>query len=319
MKAHLMKRSSESSFPSWAEPLSHLVDIDFGWHEPLARHTTFRIGGPVACLARPRTVQALADLLYALRQEAIPYFILGAGSNLLALDDPWQAVAVKLDGCCGSIYTWALEQAGRDHYLFAGSGVRLARLLRFCLDSSLAGLEQVVGIPGSVGGALIMNAGTRAGTITDPLAWITLLDEEGREVRLTKSSLAIGYRSVALPPETVLLGAGFHLQPCSAGELRKRLSQLMQLRRQSQPLGLPSAGCIFKNPPGLAAGALIDQAGLKGLKIGNAQVSTKHANWIVNLGGATAGDILALIEVVEERVHRQFGVELEREIRILGP
>jgi UDP-N-acetylmuramate dehydrogenase len=316
-----MSAPSYTAYPPWAEALSRLLEIDFDWQEPLARHTTFRVGGPVTCVARPRSEQALVQLLRWLRARQVTHLVLGAGSNVLATDDPWEAVVIKLDGCCNALEPWqpgtVATPAGADEYLTVGSAVRLARLTRYCLENALTGLEFMVGIPGSVGGALVMNAGTQAGSIGDALCAMSFLDAAGDKNRLVKPQLRIGYRSLALAPGTLILSAVLGLRHGVAADIRDRVRTGMQQRRRSQPLSWPSAGCIFKNPPGQSAGALIDRTGLKGMRLGDAQVSLKHANWIVNLGQARARDIVALIKRVEERVYQEFGIRLEREVQVL--
>jgi UDP-N-acetylmuramate dehydrogenase len=304
--------------PAWAVDLAHLPDIDFRWQEPLACHTTFQVGGAVTCLARPNTEQALVELMNWIRAKEIPHFILGGGSNVLAPDLPWQTVAIQLERACGTIEKLPEPTEERAELWFVGAGVRLARLLRFCLKKGLHGLDAVVGIPGTVGGALVMNAGTKAGAIADAMVWISLLDAAGNRLRLQKQQLNVGYRSIQLPPESLVLGAAFRLHAGSRDELRERFRRLMIERKDTQPHGRPSAGCIFKNPPGHSAGALIERVGLKGLRVGNAQVSTRHANWIINLGDARASDIRALIELIERRVEEELGIRLQREVRVLG-
>lgn len=304
--------------PSWADDLAQLPNIDFSWQEPLARHTTFRVGGPVTCLARPDTEEALIELMTWVRAKGIPHFILGAGSNVLAPDGPWQAVAIQLDRACNAIEKLPEPAQEGSEIWFVGSGVRLARLLRFCLKKGLRGMEGLAGIPGTVGGALVMNAGTKAGAIGDAMVWISVLDAGGNRIRLQKNQLSFGYRSMQLPTESLVLGAAFQLHADSRDALRGRLRQMMIQRKDTQPHGWPSAGCVFKNPPGHSAGALIERVGLKGLRVGNAQVSSKHANWIINLGNARASDILVLIGLIERRVEKEFGIRLEREVRVLG-
>jgi UDP-N-acetylmuramate dehydrogenase len=297
--------------------LVSLPELVLKWREPLARYTTFRVGGPVFCLARPRTESSLMMLMQELKKVEAPHFILGGGSNLLLPDDAWNGLAIQLDICSGTIYHDYQPGASSAH-LIVGAGVRLSRLLRYCISNRLGGIEFLVGIPGTVGGALVMNAGTRDGTVADALLWIDVLDEENRRQRIPRSELAPGYRSLGLPGNWVVLGCGLTVEVCPSGFQRARLAEVMRERKRTQPLGWPSAGCIFKNPEGLAAGALIEKSGLKGMRMGDAEVSHKHANWIINRGHARARDVVALIEHIEKRVHRDFGVHLEREIRILG-
>ncbi len=268
------------------------------------------------CLVRPKTEDALIGLMRALRQNEVPCFILGGGSNLLLPDGEWNTLAIQLDLCSGEIVPE--REAGRcSARLLVGAGVRLPRLMRYCLGERLGGLEFLVGIPGMVGGALVMNAGTGDGCVADGLVWIDALDEENRRQRIMRSDLSPGYRSMGLPDGWVILGCCLAVDPCSDDGQRMRLSEIMRQRKKTQPLGRPSAGCIFKNPKDLAAGALIERSGLKGLRVGDAEVSRKHANWIINCGNARARDVVALIERIESRVERDFGVRLEREIRII--
>lgn len=302
---------------TWTAALAALPDLDLWWNEPLARHTTFRVGAPVACLARPLSEEALQNLLRHLRREGIAYFLLGAGSNLLASDNPWEGVAIQLTHCCREIRLEALDPEVEGQSLRVGAGVKLARLLRFCVQQGLAGLEPVIGIPGTVGGALVMNAGTGGGSISDVLEAVTLMDASGERLEIPKSQLAIGYRCVMLPKQSLIVEARFSVKPADPLQLRRRLQVAMRQRRQTQPLGWPSAGCVFKNPPGQSAGALIDRAGLKGLRCGDAEISTRHGNWIINLGHASAQDVLTLLHIAEERVFQEFGIQLEREIKVL--
>jgi UDP-N-acetylmuramate dehydrogenase len=297
--------------------LVSLPDLELKWREPLARHTTFRVGGPVFCLVRPQTEEALVRLLRKIRMHHTPHFVLGGGSNLLPPDDEWNTLAIQLDLCSSGIFLDrdAGTSAAR---LSVGAGVRLPRLMRYCLKNRLGGLGLLVGIPGMVGGALIMNAGTREGSIADALIWIDVLDEQDRRQRIPRSDLSPKYRSMGLPENWVILGCCITVYSCPDDMQRTHLSAIMRERRRTQPLGWPSAGCIFKNPEGLAAGALIEKSGLKGLRMGDAEVSSKHANWIINRGHARARDVVALIESIERRIEIDFGVRLEREIRIVG-
>lgn len=304
-------RMSEGSRSS----LLRLPEVEYRWNEPLSIHTTFRVGGNVACLALPGSEESLATLMKTIREEGLKSFLLGGGSNVVPPDGPIEAVAIRLDHCSSSIRPC---ENGRNEELriYAGAGVRISSWLRFCLQNGYSGMEFLIGIPGSIGGSLVMNAGAGGGCMADSLLWIDVLDtQEGRRRRIDRSDLSCEYRSMGLEPDWVVLGACFRLEERapSKAELKERMKQ----RKRTQPLGLPSAGCIFKNPPGLSAGALIDRAGLKGMRIGDAQVSEKHANWIVNLGNAKAWDILALIRLIEKEVFNRFAIRLEREVKIL--
>jgi len=302
----------------WTAAVAGLPDLDLLWNEPLSRHTTFRVGAPVACLAQPRSIAALQTLIGRLRHEGIPHFLLGAGSNLLASDEPWDGVAIQLGLCCGGIHLEPPRSGADTNLLRVGAGAKLARLLRFSVQRGLGGFEPLVGIPGTVGGAVVMNAGTQDGSITDVLDAVTIMETTGDPREVPKSRLEIEYRSVTLPEGSLILEASFSVKPTDPRHIRSKLRDAMKRRRATQPLGWPSAGCIFKNPPGQSAGALIERAGLKGLRCGDAEISSWHANWIINLGQASSRDVLTLVQIAEERVFEAFGVRLEREIRVLA-
>ena len=315
---HSMDRVNFPLMDRLMEILTPLDELELCWGKPLAELTTFRIGGPVTCVARPVDVRAFGVLMAVVRRENIPHLILGGGSNVLAPDDPWDVLVVRMAAPAGRIerVNPETEAAGE---VFAEAGVRLSTLLAYCIRAELGGLEPLVGIPGTVGGAIVMNAGSKDGCIADPLLWIEVMDASGERRRMVREDLRAEYRHMGLPWEVAVLGACFGLHRRAQGLLKERMALLMRKRKQTQPLGLPSAGCIFKNPSGVSAGALIDQAGLKGARIGGAEISRMHANWIVNLGDAKAADILGLIRLEEEEVLARFGIRLEREIRVLGP
>jgi UDP-N-acetylmuramate dehydrogenase len=296
--------------------LESVADVEFRFDEPLARHTTFRVGGPVRLLARPRSEKALFALLQPVRDFGIPFLVLGAGSNVLAPDGPCEMAVIQLDLACAKILR-AGQGAHEEAVLSAGAGIRLQKLLRHCIENGLGGLESLAGIPGTLGGALVMNAGTPSGTVSDHLLQVDLLDADGRRRQISRQELNPGYRTMGIPAGSIVLGACFRLAPCPGDVLKARAEEIVRNRRRTQPLRYPSAGSVFKNPPGQFAGALIEKAGLKGCRLGGAEVSRKHANWIVNRGSARAGDIVNLIEKIENEIFKTFGVRLEREIRIL--
>jgi UDP-N-acetylmuramate dehydrogenase len=296
-----------------AKAVAAQPDLDLFWDEPLARHTTFRVGGPVAALIEPQTERALSALLVRLRESRIPYAILGGGSNLLAQDGPMELVAIRL----GRGFATVSEEIGDARQLVVGAALHTGRLVAHSIREGLSGLEFLTGIPGTMGGALFMNAGTASGSLADGLAWIDGLDSDGKRRRLDRAEISPRYRSMGLPDEWVILAAGLRVHRSTRAAVKAEVARIMAGRRKTQPHGQPSAGCIFKNPPGAAAGALIERAGLKGFAIGGAEVSPRHANWIVNTGGASASEILALIRHVEATVFERFGIQLEREVRIL--
>ena len=279
--------------------------------EPMSRHTTFRIGGPAALMALPRTVGEAKAAVKAARALEVEPFFLGNGSNLLAADGGYPGFVVKLAGDFDQI-----REVNRG--LEAGSAVLLSRLSNALLGRGLTGLEFAGGIPGSVGGAVIMNAGAYGGEVAQVLESATFLDESGEVRTLPAPECGFGYRkSVFSDRKCLILKARFHLEQGGPAAIKARMEELAAKRREKQPLEYPSAGSMFKRPPGHFAAALIDQCGLKGLTVGGAQVSEKHAGFVVNRGGATCADVLELVRQVKEEVLRQTGVELEMEVKVL--
>ncbi len=279
--------------------------------EPMSRHTTFRIGGPAALMALPRTVGEAKAAVKAARALEVEPFFLGNGSNLLAADGGYPGFVVKLAGDFDQI-----REVNRG--LEAGSAVLLSRLSNALLGRGLTGLEFAGGIPGSVGGAVTMNAGAYGGEIAQVLESTAFLDESGEVRTLPASECGFGYRkSIFSDRKCLILKARFHLEQGGPAAIKARMEELAAKRREKQPLEYPSAGSMFKRPPGHFAAALIDQCGLKGLAVGGAQVSEKHAGFVVNRGGATCADVLELVRQVKEEVLRQTGVELEMEVKVL--
>jgi len=294
--------------------LQHLDGVEVDWNVMLTGHTSLRVGGPVSCLLRPLNLAGLQTAVQVLNKNHHPsFFILGRGTNLLVRDGGSRAAAISLESGFSQIER--MDSPGR---VKVGAGMRLNRLLRFCLKEALSGLEFIAGIPGSVGGALRMNAGTHAGEMADVCRAVLLLLSDGGLSRLSGSQLRFSYRSLELPPNSVVLEGEFSLTPSSREHVRDKIRALLTTRKKKQPWRFPSAGSVFKNPPGDFAGRLIEAAGLKGIRVGDAQISTKHANFIVNRGRARASDILALIQLAQEKVAQEFGVHLELEIEVVG-
>ena len=286
-----------------------LPELELREEEPLSLHTSFRIGGPARLLALPGSGEELAVLCRLLRSLGEKPLILGNGTNVLAPDE-------GLDRCV--VITARAEDARiTGDVMEAETGASLTALAATAAKAGLAGLVFAYGIPGTLGGALVMNAGAYGGEIKDVAEETCLLDEELNERVFRGAEQGFGYRRSAFTGDMVLLSARLRLRPGDPEILREECRQLMEKRRTSQPLELPSAGSAFKRPEGAYAAALIDQAGLKGFRIGGAMVSGKHAGFIVNAGGATASDVRRLLDAVRERVLRDSGIALEPEIRIL--
>ena len=279
--------------------------------EPMARHTTFRIGGPVRLMALPKTVGEAKKALQAAGEREIVPFFLGNGSNLLVADEGYDGFVLKLTG--------EMDQIQEINcHLVAGSAVLLSRLAVAALGRGLTGLEFAHGIPGSLGGAVTMNAGAYEGEMAQVISSVTCLTRTGEVETVPAADCGFSYRRSAFSGGTrLILRAEFSLSQGDPEEIRAKMEDLARRRKEKQPLEYPSAGSMFKRPAGHFAAALIEQCGLKGLTVGGAQVSEKHAGFVINRGGATCADVLALVEQVKERVLQQTGVELEMEVRVL--
>ncbi|MFC2646907.1 MAG: UDP-N-acetylmuramate dehydrogenase [Coriobacteriaceae bacterium] len=279
--------------------------------EPMVEHTTFRIGGPADVFVTPGNAQEIVQVLDLCKELDEPYFVLGRGSDLLVSDAGYRGVIVSL------VRLNKLELHGTQ--VICGAGVTLKKVAAFARDDSLTGLEFASGIPGSVGGAVFMNAGAYGGETADVVSSIRALNPEGKLATYRNAELEFGYRqSLVRRVGLIVLEVTYSLKLGDKEQIQATMNGLAQRRREKQPLEYPSAGSTFKRPKGYFAGKLITDAGLKGYRVGNACVSEKHAGFVVNLGGATAKDIHAVIEHVQDEVQRQFGVHLEPEVRFLG-
>lgn len=278
--------------------------------ELLATHTWMKLGGPAQYFIEPRTPEELSRALQACRADGVSYRLLGGGSNLLVRDEGISGAVIRLSGE-GFCKTEILDQ----RLAKAGAGASLASLISHTVRAGLAGLETLVGIPGTVGGALHGNSGGKSGDIGQFCQSVTGLDSQGELVTRNAEELSFGYRSSNLEDLLILEGT-FALQSEDVDEITRHMRTLWITKKASQPFSFQSAGCIFKNPRGISAGLLIDQAGLKGTRIGQAEISERHANFIVTYPGGSAQDVLRLIDLARSKVSEQFGVDLELEIEI---
>ena len=291
----------------------YLPDLRMVCDEPMSRHTSFRIGGPARRMAFPASGEQLVLLLAEAERLGARPLVIGNGTNLLCPDAGLDRLVIDTSAALNRV-----ESAGPDT-VTAEAGASLARAADFACRQGLTGLEFAHGIPGTVGGAVCMNAGAYGGEMRQVVQAVTVLFPEEGIRTLSGGDLAFGYRRSFLTdrPDAVVLRAVFRLAPGDPDEIRQQMRELMERRRASQPLDLPSAGSTFKRPEGYFAGTLIDQCGLKGLTVGGAQVSEKHAGFIVNRGGATSADVRELIRQVQARVLDATGVRLEPEVRII--
>lgn len=280
-------------------------------NEPMARHTSWRAGGVADRYFAPDDIAALREFLAALPLDE-PLTWIGLGSNLLVRDGGVRGTVISLNRL-----PQEMARTG-EPTIAASAAVACAKVARFSAEAGLTGAEFLAGIPGTLGGALAMNAGAWGSETWPVIEWVETLDRHGRSHRRQPDEFSIGYRSVEGPAGEWFIRAGLSLQPDSDGRARARIRELLAQRAESQPMGQPSCGSVFRNPPGDHAGRLIEACGLKGFTTGKARVSDKHANFIINTGGATAADIEALIGHVQRTVHAQTGIELIPEVRIIG-
>ena len=280
--------------------------------EPMAKHTSFRIGGPADVLAQPADEAELAALLKRAAEHAVPVTLIGNGSNLLVRDKGIRGLVIKLSNSFSD-----MKALGNE--LTFGSGISLAMASKKAASLSLSGLEFAVGIPGTIGGAVYMNAGAYDGEMAKVVTCVRVMDMQGKISELQASELDFAYRHTALQNSGwIVISVTVDLQPGEAESIAAKMADFSQRRISKQPLELPSAGSMFKRPPGYFAGTLIEQTGLKGYTVGGAQVSQKHAGFVVNVGGATAKDVLQLISDVQSKVFAAHGVRLEPEVLVLG-
>ncbi len=280
------------------------------FQEMLGKYTSLKVGGKADALVFPANLEDLVFLLERIRDHKLPFFILGAGSNLIIRDGGIRGVVIKLN------HFNRIEKKDSER-IYAEAGVFLPRLLKYTLEESLTGFEFICSIPGSVGGALKMNAGIPGREISDLVESVRVLTLKGDLIEIDKKDASFGYRSSRFP-NGILLGALFRLRGAPKHEVQENIALLLKKRRETQPLSYPNVGSIFKNPKGGYAGKLIEEVGLKGFQIGGAQISEKHANFIINKGSATADDILQLIRKAGREVETSKGIVLELEAKIVG-
>lgn len=286
--------------------------ISYKENEPLSSYTSFKIGGPAAVMAEPCNEEQLSSLLKYIKENDIRKLVLGKGSNLLVSDEGFDGCVIRL---CGDFEKIELVD---ESTIKAGAGVKLIALCNFALENSLTGLEFAYGIPGTVGGAIYMNAGAYGGEISDVINSASHVTYDGEFANLMAEDLDLSYRhSVYADDSAVITGGVFALKKADKEEIKAKMLDLMGRRKDKQPLEFPSAGSTFKRPEGYFAGALIEQSNLKGYSVGGAQVSEKHAGFVINKGGASCRDVLDLIAHCQQTVKENFGVNLETEVKII--
>ncbi len=301
--------------------------------EPMSRHTSLRVGGPADFFAEPDSLETLVDIVKWTSAKSIPYLIIGGGSNLLVRDNGIRGLVISLKKCLNCITDSRRNEGFVE--VSAGAGVKLQRLCFFAINKGLEGMNFALGIPGSVGGAIVMNAGTEHGFMEKVLDSVNVLMPDGKMEKIDKTNIDFRYREFAWKLEhnkgplnrssnqssnrSIIISGNFLLTCNEPAKLKKEAEAMLGARNRKQPTDLPSAGCFFRNPQsGMTAGELIDRAGLKGKIVGGALISMKHANFIINRDNASAADIIALMEEAQERVGKHFNIFLEPEVKIVG-
>jgi UDP-N-acetylmuramate dehydrogenase len=295
---------------------SGLVRGEVRYGEPLSAHTSLKIGGPAEVMVFPEDPLSVRHILHAAEQENTSLFIIGSGTNLVVSDDGIKGITVSLKAFSKIELTRGTDN--ENAMLYVGSGVPLPRVVNFAKKNGYSGIEALAGIPGSFGGAIFMNAGSFGTEIKDVIDSVALMNRQGELKIMKKAELAFEYRNSNLPEGSIILSANIVLKKGDHDEVAKMTDAFMQRKKTSQPLGAYSAGCVFKNPEGEAAGSLIDQAGCKGMKIKGVEVSTLHANYFINSGNAEFRDFIELMNIVIAKVKEKKGITLEAEIRTIG-
>ena len=279
---------------------------------PMSEYTSLGVGGPADVMAFPKDEADLKDIISFAATKRFPVFVLGGGTNLLVKDRGIRGIVINM--------TEGFKDIAWRNTLRAvvGAGMSLGRLVRKCSERGLSGLEFAEGIPGTVGGAVMMNAGAFDGEMKDVVEGVELMGRKGKKGFLPAKEIGFGYRSSGVPKDSIVIRVQMKFESVEPSLIEEKIKEMRQKRRASAPVGVHCAGSIFKNPEGSHAGRLIDEAGLKGMRMGYAEVSAAHANYIVNTGRAMARDVLGLMGVVRDKVYREFGVSLEPEIKVVG-
>lgn len=286
---------------------------DFFYDEPMKNHTSFCVGGPAKLLIKPNDEVALVEILKSIKKNNYKYYILGNCTNIIVRDKGFEGIIIKLKNKLNDV------KKVSDKEIYAGTGASMKKISEFAMENSLTGLEFAHGIPGSLGGAIVMNAGAYDGEIKNVVKSVRLLDEDLKVIEVPGDEMNFSYRhSLVQERDLIVLGATFSLEDGDKNEIREKYEDFDQRRADKQPLDMPSAGSTFKRPTGYFAGKLIDDSGLRGFTHKGAGISEKHCGFVVNKNKATAQDVLETIEIVQKVVHDKFGVTLEREVKIIG-
>lgn len=300
------------TIPAKYQDLQSIIKSPVYYSEPMSKHTSWRIGGPADIFFVPRDEVDLQQALVYAGNYGLPVTIIGNGTNLLVSDRGIRGMVIKIGQGLSKIEI-------KDSWITAGAGASLPRLANQALQAGLAGFEFLAGIPGTVGGALVMNAGANGSSVGERVSQVTAFDYAGNKLTFDAGELTFTYRKSCLSQRKVIIsGVVLEGVPGQKEEINQKIEEYLARRRKTQPLELPNAGSVFKNPPGDSAGRLIELAGCKEMRVNNIQVSPRHANFFVNLGGGTAQDVMDLVEQVQQLVEQQFGIKLMLEVQRLG-
>jgi UDP-N-acetylmuramate dehydrogenase len=283
--------------------------------EPMSRHTSLKLGGKVDALVMTENEDQLGEVVQRLRAKDIPFLPVGNLTNILVRDGGYRGVLLWMRGLDQAIYG---SRENGQYFIDAQAGATLAKVVTLAAAQELTGLEFCTGIPGSVGGAVWMNAGAYGTEIKDVISTVSVMDGQGKKKILQRDEIAFAYRQSNLPAGVIICGVRFNLQKGAGAQIRERMAEIMKWRQEKHPLQYSNAGSVFKNLPGMPAGRLIEELGLKGVRRGDVQVSKKHANFIVNKGQGTASDMITLITFIKEKAEKEKGIKLETEIVIVG-
>ena len=297
------------------EALRNVIARKILYDEPMSRHTSLNVGGNAGALVLIKSEDQLIEVIRRLREKRINYFPAGNLTNIIVRDGGYRGAILLMTGMKEIRCEYTPE--GGD-FISAQAGAALAKVVSRSATEELTGLEFCAGIPGSVGGAVWMNAGAYGKEMKDVIKKLFLLDAEGGKKTMNREEISFGYRKTEFPPDTIILGAQLKLEKGERAKIKKKISEILQWRQQKHPLEFPNAGSIFKNLPMQIAGELIEEMGMKGMNVGDAQISPKHANFIVNRGKATASDVLELIALIQAKAEKEKGVNLEPEVVIVG-
>jgi UDP-N-acetylmuramate dehydrogenase len=297
------------------EALGSIIAGKILYDEPMSRHTSFNVGGNAGALVLIKSEDQLVGVVRKLREKKIKFLPAGNLTNIIVRDGGYRGAILLMTGMKEIRYEYT---PGGGDFISAQAGAALAKVVSRSATDELTGIEFCAGIPGSVGGAVWMNAGAYGKEIKDVIKAVFLLDAAGGKKTMNREEISFGYRKTEFPPDTIILGAQFKLEKGERVKIKKKISEILQWRQKKHPLEFPNAGSIFKNLPMQAAGELIEEMGMKGMNVGDAQISPKHANFIVNRGKATASDVLELIALIQAKAEKEKGVILEPEVVIVG-